>query len=58
MLEKFHVKEYEKPHVHNLKKRKHKGNHQIKEQTQFHKIFHPVWVTSMGLVSRVGRSLH
>ena len=48
MLAELHVKEYEKPHVHTLRKRKHIGNHQIKEHTQLDNEAHPMWATSLG----------
>ena len=41
------MKQYEKPHVHTLKNRKHKRNHQIKEHTQVDNGVH-----SVGYVSR------
>ena len=59
MLEKLHVKEYEKPHVHVLRKRKHNDSHQIKEHKHIDNGVHLVWVTSPGWVSRgAGTSLN
>lgn len=54
MLVELLVKEYEKPYVHTLKNKERKENHHIKEHTQLDNNVHPVWVTSLGLVSRVG----
>lgn len=49
MLTKLHVKEYEKPYVCALKKRKNNDNHQIKEHKQVDNEVHQVWVTSKRL---------
>ncbi len=49
MLAELHVKEYEKPHVHTVKKMKHNDNHHIKEHKHIHIAVHPVWVTFPGL---------
>jgi len=57
-LAELHVKEYEKPFVRTLKKRKHNNIHQIKEHKKIDNEFHLVWVTSLSPMSRVGRSPH
>ena len=41
------MKKYEKPHVHIVKKTKHKYNLQIKEHKQVDNGVHPIWVTSL-----------
>ena len=48
MLVEFHIKEYEKPHVHALKKMKHNEDQQIKGQKHIDNKVHLVWGTSSG----------
>lgn len=48
MLVELHMKEYEKPHVHTVRKMKHNDNNQIKEHIDIDNGVHLVWVTSSG----------
>jgi len=43
-----------KPHVHIVKKMKHKNDHQITGHKHINNRVHPVWVTSLGLGVKSG----